>query len=222
MQLLSEKALFFKVFTGPNPAQALLSIHNAMTGLSLKSFQRPNIRRCTFKQIRINPLYSCYKVTMTLSAIFKTLADAKIYRCDFSRLLRQAAVEEYNHANTLRLALKIRVDVISNSLIDPLEAGYLLQYATNLLKMIGEKPPVPEDALRILIEIKEMCSIFHTENAFTFKSEFYKTFFRVLSEANENQLVALKSALDDLLECKNKKEFERRYFDLPRALPTAG
>ncbi|MCM2360048.1 MAG: hypothetical protein NDI77_17990 [Geobacteraceae bacterium] len=149
----------------------------------------------TPQEIRV--LDICRQVELANEQLY--LFFAELFKDDarLAQLWRKTAMEERNHANQFKLATAIQTGMIETVNLDFAEAAETLEFVRLLLDSAKKSPPLPEEALRIAVELEGKLSNFHMDCQVHFTEESFVEMFRAMMAADDEHTRAIRQAWED-------------------------
>lgn len=151
----------------------------------------------TLTQQELGVLAICRDVELANEQLYLFFADLFKDDAKLARLWRKTALEEGNHANQFNLATKVNAGMIESVNLDFVEAAQTLEFVRLVLDKAKKSPPLPEEALRIAVELEEKLSKFHLDCQVRFTEESFVEMFRAMMAADDEHARAIRQAWED-------------------------
>jgi len=139
-------------------------------------------------------LECCRDIEILCSRLYVLFAEAHKADAEAHELWRKTAKEEDNHADQLRLALKLE-GALNGAQVSIEEARAVRDEMKHLVADVRKKTPSIPEALRMAIDLEKKLAAFHVSQAAVFGSGAQKALFEAMMRANDGHVTALEVAL---------------------------
>lgn len=141
----------------------------------------------------------CRDIELVNAELYRYFAEIFKGHAEMAALWHKTADEEANHARQFVLAIKMRRDVMVDSLaIDGGKAQETLKIVNAYYASVQKTPPTMLDALAAAIKIEKGLASFHMTTAVNFTEARHKKLFTAMMEADRDHLDALQKFHRDL------------------------
>jgi len=122
-------------------------------------------------QEKLRVLDICQHIFKQAESFYQHLSGIHQYQGEIARIWGLLAVDKCNHADTFKMATRLRGQGIRDICASSDEAQMLLTKMKTIPKMIGDKPPTVTEALRFVISMEEKLNSVHFRHVVSFISD---------------------------------------------------
>jgi rubrerythrin len=141
----------------------------------------------------------CKDIESTCAEIYFYYAEAFADQPEVRNLWEKTAFEEKNHANLLKMALKVKGLELIDHKYDLPKFRNFIQIVQTMNEKIRKSKPQLLEALRSAVEMEKKMQEFHLDCVVIFKNKAEEKLFAALHRGDKDHIAALEKAYEEVL-----------------------